>query len=947
MQTYKKNSTTKFLIILLCVYVLTEPFLGFAQTIYPFTEKKNTVQNTVNQSAINKSDSIDSVVNQNKNKIKKSELNSSDSVKNKLQNIDTIPLVENKKASSFDAQIDYTAKDSIVLLGNGIGFLHGESNVKFKKIDLKANFVRLKMDSSLIFAHGTQDSLGKKIGEPVFKEGESEYKSKELNYNLKTKKGFIRQAVTQQGEGFIISDRTKKTASDALCISGGKYTTCDNHDHPDFYLSISKGKVKPGSYIVTGPAHLVIADVPLPLIIPFGFFPFTSKYSSGVLMPSYTDELTRGFGLTNGGYYFAINDYMDMELKGDIYTKGTWAVTGNSTYLKRYKYRGNFSLSYRNDVTSEKDLPDYSVAKNMSVRWSHSQDAKANPFRTLSASVDFSSSGYDRSNINSFYKPQLNSANTRGSSISFSQRFPESPFTISGSMLVNQRTKDSTISLTLPNINVAMSRIYPFKRKNAVGKELFFEKIAVSYSANLANSIDTKENALFTSSFSRDWRNGIKHSIPVNATFNVLKYINITPSFNYNERWYLKSIDHTWDTPNQREMNDTTDGFKRVYDYNVGVSAQTKIYGYFIPIRAIFGDKVDRIRHVLTPSVGFNYTPDFGDEGWGFYRSYTQQIADKLQPGVYNNQVVKYSRYASSLYGTPGIGESSSINFSLGNNVEMKLRNDKDTTGKEPFKVISLIDNFLVSGGYNFAADSMRWSIFNANVRLKLGKSYNLSLSGAFDPYLYALSSSGYPVRVDDLRWNHGKFPRFLGTSTSYSYTLNNETFSKIKKAKPKVEPEANKNLINPNNPTELTTKKESEQTNDNEVSKDGYQKVKIPWSISINYSIRYGNTSNFDKQKMEYDMDFTHNLSLSGNLSLTKNWNFNSSTSYDFKARQFTYTNINITRNLHCWTMSASVVPFGPYQSYNFRIGVNASMLQDLKYNQQSSYGTNNITWY
>jgi len=868
---------------------------------------------------------------------------------NKLVNDSVInENIKSQKSNQIDAEIIYSAQDSIVFYGNGTGFLHGKSDIKYKNINLKADFVRIKMDSSLVYAHGTLDSIGQKVGEPVFSEGETEYASKELTYNLKTKKGFIRQAVTQQGEGYVISDKTKKLNGDLLCIAGGKYTTCDNHDHPDFYLSLSKAKVKPGGFIVTGPAHLVIADVPLPIAIPFGFFPFTDKYSSGILMPTYVDELTRGLGLTNGGYYFALNNYFDLELRGDIYTKGTKAISANTSYIKRYKYRGSLNVSYREDVTGEKDLADYSKANNMSIRWSHSQDQKANPFFTFSSSVNFSTSGYNRSNINSYYKPELNSENTKGSSVSFSQRFPESPFSISGSMLINQRTKDSTISLTLPNISISMSRIYPLKRKNAVGKERWYEKISMSYSGTMANSIDTKENLLFSSSLSRDWRNGMRHSIPISTTFNILKYINVSPSINYNERWYLQSIDKEWDNTNQKVVSDTTNGFRRVYDFNMGVSASTKLYGFFIPIRSIFGDKIDRIRHVLTPSIGFSYMPDFGSEMWGYYDSYIKTALDNSNPTT-----VQYSHYEGSLYGTPGVGKSGNINFSLSNNVEMKVRNDKDTTGTNPFTKVSLIDNLSVSGGYNLAADSMQWSQFSANVRLKLGKNYSLSLSGAFDPYMYELNSSGNPVRVNKLRWENGQFPRFLGTSTSYSYTLSNETFKKKDKKIKKTEEEGsegedkndldtNKNANEPNNKNE----DDNEKTK-SELGEDGYQKVTVPWSISASYSIRYGNTNVFDKSKMEYEMDFTHNLSFSGNLSLTTNWKFSTSTSYDFKAKEFTYTNINITRNLHCWTMTGSVVPFGVYKSYNVRIGVNASMLQDLKYEKQSSYGTNNITWY
>ncbi len=864
--------------------------------------------------------------------------------------------VSSQKPNQIDDVITYKANDSIVLLGNGTAFLYGDTEINYQAITLKADFVRVKIDSSLVYAKGTEGEDGEKIGEPVFSEGESSYNSRELMYNLKTKKGFIRHVVTQEGEGYIISDRTKKNPDNVFCMAGGKYTTCDDHDHPHFYLSISKGKVKPGEYVVTGPAHLVIADVPLPIALPFGFFPFTSKYSSGVLMPNYTDEMTRGFGLTNGGYYFAINDYMDLELKGDIYTKGTWALAAATSYVKRYKYRGNLSVSYREDVTGEKGMPDYNTANNMSIRWSHSQDQKANPNFTFSSSVNFSTSGYNRSNVNSYYRPELNSENTKSSSVSFSKRFPDLPsLNLSGSVLINQRTKDSTINLSLPNINLSYSRFYPLKRKNPVGKERWYEKISMSYSGAFANSIDTKENKLLTSSFTRDWRNGMRHSIPVSASFNMLKFINISPSINYTERWYLRSIEKSWDNVAQREANDTTDGFYRVYDFNMGVSASTKLYGFYIPIRAIFGDKVDRIRHVMTPSVGFGYTPDFGDPMWGYYDSYTRSVRSTINPDVYTNTEVQYSKFAGGLYGTPGRGKSGNINFSLGNNVEMKVRNDKDTTGMNAFKKISLIDNLNVGGSYNLAADSMRWSHFSTSIRLKLTQSYSLSLSTSFDPYMYALNSAGNPVRVNELRWNNGKFPRFQGTSTSYSYTFSNDTFKKLfgKKDAGKT-PDSGE--IPAGGSGTSGEEKSDENSDDNipkstkvipVVSEDGYAQVSIPWSLSINYSVRYGNTNVFNKNKMEYEMDFSHNLSINGNISLTPNWRISGNSSYDFNVKQFTYTSISVNRSLHCWNMSASIVPFGTYKSYNFHIGVNASMLSDLKYDKRSEYGVNNITWY
>lgn len=866
---------------------------------------------------------------------------------------------QKQKASPIDAEVNYSAKDSIVFYGDGTGYLHGEGEIKYKNITLKAEFVRVKLDSSLIYARGKVDSLGNKIGEPIFSEGEANYASKELTYNLKSQKGYIKNVVTQQGEGYIIGEKTKKVSEDIFCIADGKYTTCDKFDSPDFYLYLTKGKVKPGDYIVTGPAYLVLADVPLPIAVPFGFFPFTEKYSSGILMPNYEDNISRGFGLTNGGYYFALSDYADLELLGDIYTKGTWSLTANSRYIKKYKYNGNFSFNYRVDITGEKAMPDYSKATNMSIQWSHSQDPKANPYFTFSSSVNFSTSGYNRSNINYYYRPDLNSENTKSSSISFTKRFPGIPnLNLSGSMLISQRTKDSTISLSFPNLNVSVSRFVPFKRKNAIGKEKWYEKIYMSYSGTFANSINTKENLLLSSSFSKDWKNGMKHSIPISATFNVLNYINISPTFNYTERWYLQSIHKDWDTENQKVKIDTISGFHRVYDFNMGISASTKIYGFFIPIRSIFGDKVDRIRHVFTPSIGFGYTPNFGDSRWGYYDSYDKITKDPTNPDVLYHEQVSYSRYEGSLYGYPGTGKSGNINYSFANNLEMKVRNDKDTTGTVPYKVISLIDNFSVGGSYNMVADSMNWSNFNVNLRLKFGQNRSLNLSGSFDPYMYGLNKSGQPVRINELRWDHGKFPRFLGTNASYSFTFNNDTFKKLFGKSKTASNSSQSNPLDAESEQSLPTEQSNSQnlspltsstshSSSVETDKDGYQKVTIPWNLTINYSIRYANTNVFDYKKMEYKMGFTHNLSLSGNISLTSKWNISSSTSYDFVAKQFTTTNISVSRNLHCWNISANFVPFGPFQSYYFRIGVNSSMLRDLKYEKRSGYGSTPIDWY
>ncbi len=857
-----------------------------------------------------------------------------------------------KKQSPIESVINYQASDSIVLLANGTAFLHGASDVKYQSMELTSNYIRVRMDSSLIFARGVLDTTsGDWNGLPVFKDGKDQFEAKEMTYNLKTRKGFIRQVVTEQGEGYVIAGETKKVSDDELMMAHAKYTTCNDHEHPHFYLALSKAKAKPGDYIATGPAYLVVGDVPLPIAIPFGFFPFTNTYSSGLIMPSFGDDYTRGLYLRGIGYYFAINDYMDFQVTGDIYTKGTWAVTAQSKYLKRYKFSGNLTFSYRNDVTGEKGMPDYTKATNMSIKWTHTQDSKANPYSNFSASVNFSTSGYNRSNINSYYNAAANSENTKSSSISYTQRFPNSPWSLSMSALVSQRTKDSTLSLTLPDISINMSTVYPFKRKNPVGKEKWYEKISIRYSASIKNSIDCKEKDFIHSNFVRDWKNGVKHSIPVSATFVAFKYLTISPSINYNERWYFQRTDQTWDEEQNRVQRDTTNGFYRVWDLSTSLSLSTKLYGFYTPIRKLFGDKIDRVRHVFTPTLSFTYSPDCENIraklNHNYYGSYQKPVVDR-NSGDTIMETVNYSRYQNALYGTPSQGASGSLGWSLGNNIEMKVRNDKDTTGKEPYKVISLIDNLSLSGSYNFLADSLKLSNFHLQLRIKLPLNYTLNLSGDFDPYMYGLTPSGTPVRINKFYWSNGRFPHFKGTSTSFSYTFNNDTFRKWFGKKTKGDEQDPNNPDQTANNTDPNQDKKKDKNKQTDEVEDGYIKADIPWSLTINYTVRYGESSTFDYDKMYYKMQWTHNLSFQGSIGFGKGWKVSATTSFDFKAKKFSYTNFNVTRDLHCWSMTASFVPFGPYKSYTFHIGVNASMLADLKYDKSSAESTNQrVNWW
>ena len=865
---------------------------------------------------------------------------------------ETVPTtsVNTKKKGAIDAPIHYKANDSIVFYGSGKGFLYGEGNVRYEQarpIELKADLIQMNMDSNTVYATGRLDSLGKPVGLPVFKDNTDEYSSKELAYNFETRKGFIKGGITQQGEGYIVADKTKKMNEDEMCMQGGKYTTCDHHDHPHFYLQLTKAKVKPGSYIAAGPAYLVMEDVPLPLVIPFGFFPFTSSYSSGIIMPSYGDEMERGLFLKNGGYYFAINDYLDLEVTGEIYTKGTWGLQLGSTYTKRYKFNGNFRASYREDVYGEKDLPGYSKYNNFKVAWTHRQDPKASQYSSLSASVDFTTSGYNQSNVNNYYNPAEQSKNITSSSVNYTQRFPESPWSLSVNALVSQRSQDSTISLSLPNITVAMSRIYPFKRKEAVGKERFYEKIALSYNMTFANSITAKENKLMTSSFTKDWKNAIDHKIPITASFNLFKYLTISPSINLHDRMYFNKVNRSWNKQQQEEQLDTMSGFFNVYDFNVGVSMQTKLYGFYTPNRKLFGDKIDRIRHVMTPSVSFNYHPDFGDDVWDFYSSYEKIIVDKNDINKITHQTVTYSPYSNGMYGVPGQGMVGAISWSLGNNVEMKVKDQKksDEVGSTQYKKVSLIDNFTVSGGYNFAADSMKLQNFNAQLRIKLTKSFSLNLNGAFDPYKFGLNEYGKPVRVNQLR----DFPRFQGTGTSFQYTFNNDTFKKKDKTKPtndENQDEENSGVdFNLDQPSNID-KEKAEANSEKTTNSDGYVKPAVTWSFTFNYSVRWGISNQFDYDMMDYKREWNHNLSFSGNLNPTPKWKLNYTGSFDLTALEITQMTLSIVRDLHCWRLSASVSPFGRYKSYMVTVGVNASMLQDLKYEKRSD-NSRNVLWF
>ena len=860
---------------------------------------------------------------------------------------DSIPNDSTSKRSNvLEAPVVYESKDSMVWYKNGNAYLYGSGQVNYQKIELKANEITIDLETSTVYAQGTTDSLGAVKGRPVFADGGTPYESQTMSYNFKSRKGLINNVTTQQGEGYMTSNTVKKGAEDEFYIRNGRYTTCEDHEHPHFYLSLTRAKMRPNEDIVFGPAYLVVADVPLPLALPFGFFPFTKDYSSGFIMPSYGDELERGFYLRDGGYYFAISDLVDLKLTGEIFTKGSWGANATSNYRKRYKYSGNVNLSYLVTKTGEKNMPDYSVTKNFKVVWSHRQDAKANPNQNFSASVNYATSNYERNNLSSMYNPALTSQSIRTSSVSYSRSFPDQKLNLSSSFNISQNMRDSTLALTLPSLNWSVSRIYPFKKKKARGEEKWYEKISFTYTGSLSNSITAKENEIFQKNIFKDWNNGVKHTIPVSATFTAFKYINITPSFNYTERWYSYKIDRSWDETLGREVRDTTYGFNRVYNYNLAISANTKLYGFYKPL---IGKKVQMIRHVLTPSVSYTLTPDFGDSRYGYYKSYTYTDSKG------EVRTVDYSPYAGSLYGVPGKGKSGSINLNVSNNVEMKVNSKKDSTG---VRKISLIDELGGSISYNMAAKTKPWSNLSTRIRLKLTKNYTFSLNSVWATYAYEFNENGRVVVGDRTEWSYGRFGRFQGMSQNFSYTFNNGTWKKWqaqldKLFNPPQEGEegggSSSGSVAQSAPNKRADKNSSGNKNGEvKLDEDGYMALNIPWSFSVSYGVtmREDTQAKIKEKNMRYPYKLTQNMNFSGNVKLSNKWNINFSSGWDFMDKELTTTTMNISRDLHCFNMSCGVV-LKPYRSYNFSIRANSSMLADaLKYDQRSSTG-GNVDWY
>lgn len=809
---------------------------------------------------------------------------------------------------ALEAPLKYTAKDSIYFdMENKKVYLYGDAQLTYQNIELKAAYVEFGMEDQTVYASGVKDSTGKEVGTPVFKEGNEEFKSHWLRYNFKTKKGFIYFVKTQQDNGTLIGDSTKRTPNGHVHLKGGSYSTCDL-DHPHFYIGLTKAKSIPGDKIVSGPAYLVVADIPLPLVLPFGFFPNTKSYSSGVLIPTWGEEAQRGIFLRNGGYYFGISDYMDLRLTGDIYSKGSWGLNTVSNYRKRYRFSGNFNFSYYVNIIGEKGQQNYSEGRDFSLRWTHTQDAKANPNQTFSASVNYSSSKYDRYNS---YNTNDYLTNTKSSSISYSYRWPNKPFNLNVGLNHTQNSQTQNVDLTMPNMTFNMNTIYPFRREDASDNLKWYENIQTSYNAYLTNNIHTKDSLMFTNRMFEGMENGFKHSIPLSTSFKLNKFTTLSPSLNYEGVAYSEYIEKRY-VPYSPIGSDfgTTDTityrkFKYAHSFypSVSLNVAPKFYGMF----QFTGSKVKAIRHVASPSVGFSFIPDIRDYSPNYYKR------------VYKGQgkYEKYSEFEGAMYGTPvpSSGKSANISMGLRNNIEMKYLSENDTSSE--VKKVAILENLDFSSSYNVYADSMNFSSINMNAGTHfIGDKINIQFSSSFDPYIE--DSLGRRRRFYEWSTN-----RRIGRLTNASLSIGTSFKSGAADSKSNNNQPQNNNLNQANNNFNNT-----EFTPNIEVNYD------IPWSLNVNYDWSYS--------KSGKNKSYTQTVRVNGDLSLTKKWKIGFNTGYDIEAKKMSFTNITISRDLHCWEMRFNIVPFGERKSYFFEISAKAPILRDLKYNKQKSWYDN-----
>ena len=837
-------------------------------------------------------------------------------------NVDTVMLqvadtVRRAKKAGLDKPISGKASDSLYYdLRNKMVYIYEQGDVSYGDMNLKADFMNINLDNKNIYAYGKADTVdgAPVMTRPVFTQGTTTLNMDTITYNIESQRAKIKSIATQQGDGWLVGTSVKKMEDNTINIEGGMYTTCDQTDHPHFYLAMTKAKVIPGKKAITGPAYLVMEDVPIYFLgVPEGFFPLNTGPKSGILMPTYGEEATRGFYIRGLGYYFTLSEHMDLALTGGIYTLGSWEANVRSRYIKRYKYSGNLNFDFSSVKSGDKGDADYIKQNTFKLQWTHSQDAKANPGSTFSASVNLASSGYSKysaNTLNDMLSTQTNS------SISYSKNWAGTPFSLSMNMAVSQNSQTKAISVTLPTVSFNVSRFYPFKRAVKIGKDRWYEKISMSYSGKLTNSVSATESDIFSRQTLDNMRNGVQHTIPVQASFNVLNYINITPSFNYNERWYFKKVDRQWNPEtNMVEELDPEYGFYRLYDYTTALSFSTTLYGMWQVREKYKNFKLQAIRHTFSPSISFSYAPDFSNQKYGYFKTVQSDSTGRT---------TVYSPFADNAYGTPSQGRSMAMSFSLSQSLEAKVLSKRDSTG---IKKISLIDDFSISGSYNFLADSMKLSNISLSLRSTFSGKIGINLRATLDPY--EVSPEG--IRYNKLTWRRGNLGRIINTGWSFGYSFKSRDNTK----QPAI------NDINSVPPEYMNPFYDPYGTMDpvlrRQYMANAYYDFSLPWNIGFNYAVNYS-VSYVNNGTTGIRRNITQTIGFNGSITFSPKMAATFSGGYDIATNKLTTSSISITRDLHCWQMSFSWIPFGYYKSWSFHIGVKAASLQDLKYDKSQS---------
>lgn len=837
---------------------------------------------------------------------------------------DTV-TVTSKSKNAIDVKVVYSAIDSIVLSDDSKKvFLYNTAKIEYGNIVLEADYIEYDQENNFVYATGVEDTLGNLIGKPKFTDNGADYLAKTIKYNFKTKKGYIEDVFTKEEQGFLHSEQTKKLEDNSLLLKNGKYTTCENEEHPHFYLKMSKAKIVPNDKIISGFSYLVMGDIPMPLGVPFGFFPSQNTYSSGIMVPKYGEENNRGFFLRDGGYYFGINDKMDLSVTGDIYSKGSWGTDLEFRFKKRYKFNTKFNFSYGEFIKSEEGLPDYSKNKDMQIKWTHIQDAKANPNSKFSASVNYSTSSYDQFNSKTL---DQRATNTKQSSITYGKNWPGSPFHLNMNLKHSQNSNTNNVTLNLPVLTFNMDRKNPFRRKNPTGDMKWYEDIEIQYNSKLENRITTVDSLLFTKTTFSDFENGFQHTIPLSTNLKILKYFNLSPRLEYTGNLYPDYIEYTSDTVRNPETGklymdiDTIihDEIKyaHIIKPSLSLSVGPNIYGMYQFKNP--NSNLIAIRHVITPSASISYRPDLGNMVDKYYESY---YTDTL----FSN-IREYSTFSNGLYSFPAApGESGTINFGLSNNLEMKVRDSKDTTGSGT-KKIKLLESLKISTSYNIFADSLNWNQFTISGRTTMfNNKLSFNFGATVDPY--AINDKGKVY--NEFQWNtkDGGIGRLERVDFTVDVKLNSK--------KGAVEDKKNTNEKLPGSDQNFSKFGNDEFQNiQNQVVT--YVDFDIPWNLSTTYKFLYTKTG------LEESKKITQTLSLTGDINLTKKWKISFRANYDLVLNELSSTSLNIHRELHCWEATFSWIPVGYMQSYNFQINVKGSTLKDfLKYDKRESWQDN-----